>query len=81
MFGEIAGGAYGVDHVMAHFWKLGRTEPGDGLDLVRHGSASNYTYADGHASSADFAETFDIEKRSTGGTRRLRGDVDLDLQP
>ncbi len=61
VFGEISGGAFGVDHVMAHFWKIGRTEPGDGLDLVRHGSASNYTYADGHADNAGFAETFDSE--------------------
>ncbi|MEZ6193398.1 MAG: hypothetical protein R3C45_19175 [Phycisphaerales bacterium] len=32
VFGEIAGGEFGVDHVMAHFWLLGRTEPGDGLN-------------------------------------------------
>jgi len=62
MFGEIAGGAFGVDHIMAHFWKIGRTEPGDGLDLIRHGSASNYTYTDGHANNNRFAETYDNEK-------------------
>ncbi len=62
IFGEIAGGAFGVDHVMAHFWKLGRTEPGDGLDLIRHGSASNYIYADGHANGVAFPQTFDNEK-------------------
>ena len=58
-FGEVAGGEFGVDHVMAHFWKLGRTEPGDGLNARRHGSNANYTYADGHSNSAVFSETYD----------------------
>lgn len=61
IFGEIAGGEFGVDHVMAHFWKLGRTEPGDGLNTTRHGSISNYTYIDGHADSAAFTETYEKE--------------------
>lgn len=63
MFGEVGGGAFGIDHVMAHFWKLGRSEPGDGLDLIRHGSVSNYIYTDGHANSTGFIETYDDEKK------------------
>ena len=63
MFGEIGGGAYGVDHVMAHFWKLELTEPGDGLDLTRHGEATNIIYADGHAGAEPFNQTFDLEQK------------------
>jgi prepilin-type N-terminal cleavage/methylation domain-containing protein/prepilin-type processing-associated H-X9-DG protein len=59
VFGEIAGGEFGVDHVMAHFWLLARTEPGDGLNLTRHGTASNYIHADGHAEGVAFNLTYD----------------------
>jgi len=59
MFGEVGGGAFGIDHVMAHFWKLGRSEPGDGLALQRHGSVFNVSYADGHASATAFKDTYD----------------------
>jgi prepilin-type N-terminal cleavage/methylation domain-containing protein/prepilin-type processing-associated H-X9-DG protein len=62
MFGEVGGGEFGIDHVMAHFWKLGRSEPGDGLDLIRHGSVSNYIYTDGHADNSGLSETYDDEK-------------------
>lgn len=59
VFGEIGGGEFGIDHVMAHFWRLGRSEPGDGLNLTRHGSATNLTYTDGHAEGIAFEQSYD----------------------
>lgn len=63
MFGEVGGGEFGIDHVMAHFWKLGRSEPGDGMDLIRHGSATNHIYTDGHADSSRLSDTYDEENK------------------
>lgn len=59
MFGEIGGGEFGIDHVMAHFWKLGRSDPGDGMDLIRHGPVTNYLYTDGHTESSGLEGTYD----------------------
>ncbi len=63
MFGEVGGGEFGIDHVMAHFWKLGRSEPGDGMDLVRHGDITNTIYTDGHGSSTALTDTYDESQK------------------
>lgn len=58
LFAEIGGGEFGIDHVMAHFWRLGRSEPGDGLALMRHGGPMNFVYTDGHAEGQPFEATY-----------------------
>lgn len=62
LFGEVGGGEFGIDHVMAHFWRLGRSDPGDGLDLLRHSGISNYVYTDGHGNASALTETYDKEQ-------------------
>ncbi len=59
LFGEVGGGEFGIDHVMAHFWKLGRSAPGDGLGLTRHGTSTNTVFADGHAKNTALTDTYD----------------------
>ena len=61
LFGEVGGGEFGVDHVMAHYWKLGRSTPGDGLDLDRHDGKTNTLYADSHGDVTTIDDTYNEE--------------------
>ena len=45
-----------ADHIMAHFWADGT--PGDGVATNRHASRPNHSFADGHAESRRFEETY-----------------------
>lgn len=47
-----------VDHMMAHFWQIGG-KPEVATD--RHRGVSNYLWVDGHASTNQFEETFNLE--------------------
>lgn len=54
LYAEKGGGSM-ADHFMAHFWtKGGKPE----VDQMRHSGRSNYGYADGHAESRRFEQTF-----------------------
>jgi prepilin-type N-terminal cleavage/methylation domain-containing protein/prepilin-type processing-associated H-X9-DG protein len=59
LYGELGGNSMGGDHIMAHFWYLGGSPE---VDMRRHGSTSNYTFADGHAEARRFKLTFDLDK-------------------
>lgn len=57
LYGEVGGQS---NHIMAHFWKLGLSPPGDSLAL-RHNERFNAAYGDGHAASASVQDTFDTQ--------------------
>jgi hypothetical protein len=50
------------DHVMAHFWRTMGVEPGVDVARVRHGRDSGVVYADTHAKSVVFDQTFDLSR-------------------
>jgi hypothetical protein len=51
------------DHVMAHFWRTMGVEPGSDVARTRHGRDAGYVYADTHAASQVFEETYDPAAR------------------
>ena len=53
--GEVGAGT-ATDHFMAHFWYFGGVPE---VDQDRHAQLSNYLWVDGHATTNDFADTFD----------------------
>lgn len=59
LYGELGSGSM-ADHIMAHFWYLGGHPE---VDRYRHGSASNYLFADIHAESRVFESTFDRRRK------------------
>jgi len=59
LFAEKTGGSM-ADHFMANFWSEGG-EPE--VDKKRHGTRSNYIFADGHAASTTFKRTYDPEQK------------------
>lgn len=54
IYAELATASMG-DHIMAHYWYIGGSPE---VDKTRHGSASNYSFVDGHAATHAFDETF-----------------------
>lgn len=61
LFGELPEVSMG-DHVMAHFWRTMGVEPGVDVARVRHGRDSGVVYADTHAKSVVFDQTFDLSR-------------------
>ena len=61
LFGELPEVSMG-DHVMAHFWRTMGVEPGVDVARVRHGRDSGVVYADTHARSVVFDQTFDLSR-------------------
>lgn len=61
LFGEIADAMTG-DHIMAHFWRTMGVEPGVEIAGRRHGHDAGYVYADTHAVSRTFENTFDQQR-------------------
>jgi len=57
LYGELGSGSM-ADHIMAHFWYLGGSPE---VDSKRHGTVSNYVFADGHGEAREFASTFDLK--------------------
>ncbi|MCX5683798.1 MAG: DUF1559 domain-containing protein, partial [Planctomycetota bacterium] len=57
LYGELGSGSM-ADHIMAHFWYFGGSSE---VDSKRHGSVSNYVFADGHGEAREFASTFDLK--------------------
>ncbi len=47
-----------ADHAMAHFWYQGGKPE---VDAQRHNGSANYLWVDGHVSTNQFEETFDIK--------------------
>jgi prepilin-type N-terminal cleavage/methylation domain-containing protein/prepilin-type processing-associated H-X9-DG protein len=59
LFAEKTGGSM-ADHFMANFWSEGGQPE---VDRKRHGTRSNYVFADGHAAGTAFERTYDPERR------------------
>ncbi len=57
LIGEL-GDDSGVDHMMAHFWRLYDSEVEVARD--RHEPGSGYVFADGHAETMRFEDTFNM---------------------